>query len=73
MHNERFSHITRLALNIMKASCAAVIIGLDDRMVLANQEGLDNEDDFWLPDFCAWALSQENGLLTIENLEEDTR
>ena len=71
--NERFSHITRLASTILKTECAAVILGMEDRIVLANSEGLDDEDDFWLPDFCAWALSQASGLVTVENLTQDDR
>ena len=71
--NERFSHITRLASTILKAEWAAVILGMDDRIVLANSEGLDEDDDDWLPDFCAWALSQASGLVTIEDLTQDER
>lgn len=71
--DDRFSHITRLASSIMKASCALVILGQEDRIVLANAEGLDSDDDFWLPGFCAWALSQDNGLCTIEDLTQDPR
>ena len=57
----------------MKASCAAVILGMEDRIVLANAEGVDSDDDFWLKDFCAWALAQDSGLVTIEDLSQDER
>lgn len=71
--NESFSHITRLAASILKATCAAVILGSEEKILLANSEGLHSEDDFWLPEFCAWALAQESGLSIIEDLTKDER
>lgn len=71
--NERLSHITSLATTILKAPCAMVILGVDDRMVLASAVGVEPDDDAWLPAFCAWALSQQSGGLTIEDAAEDPR
>ncbi len=66
--NDRYSHITKLASAIIKASCCFVILGQEERMLLVNSEGLQDGDDPWLPQFCAWALGQASGLLAIEDM-----
>lgn len=71
--NERLTHITTLASTILKAPCAFVILGTESGMVLASAIGTDDEDDAWLPSFCAWALGQPSGNLTIEDAEKDSR
>lgn len=71
--NDRYSHITKLASAIMKASCSMVILGHNERVQLANAEGLEDDDEPWLPQFCAWALGQPSGLLAIEDMRSDER
>jgi len=71
--NDRYSHITKLASAIMKASCSLVILGKEEGILLVNAEGLEDDDEPWLPQFCAWALGQQSGLLVIEDMSADER
>lgn len=70
---DRLTHIVNLATSILKASLCYVVLGQQDKMVLAKACGTDDNDDSWLPAACAWSLSQEPGLLVIENMLEDSR
>ena len=67
------SHITALACTIMKAPVALIVLGAEDRMQLVNAHGSEPEDVAWLRTFCAWALGQESGLVTIEDLATNER
>ena len=71
--NDRYSHITKLASAIVKATCSMVILGKEEGILLVNAEGLDEDDDPWLPQFCAWALGQCCGLRAIEDMSADER
>lgn len=73
VENDRLTHIVTLATSIMKAGLCFVVLGQKDKMVLAKQCGIDEEDDVWLPSACAWSLKQDPGLLVISNMTVDER
>ena len=71
--NSGVSHITALACTIMKVPVAVILLAAEDRMQLVNAHGSEPEDAAWLPTFCAWALGQNSGLVTIEDLATNGR
>lgn len=69
----KLSHITSLASAILKAPCAMVVLGYPERMILASTFGIESDDLAWLPEVCAWVLSQASGVVTIEDMVMDFR